>query len=126
MSKPKTPRSLPEYSAMANLRMVRISPQKLNLVAQMIRGQRVDKAINALTFSPKRIANDVKKTLLSAIANAENNHGLDIDKLFVSEATVGKGLVMKRLDIRGRSKAGRIKKPFSHLRLVVTEIGENA
>lgn len=126
MSKPKTPRSLPEYAAMANLRMVRISPQKLNLVAQMIRGQRVDRAINALTFSPKRIAIDVKKTLLSAIANAENNHGLDIDKLFVSEATVGKALVMKRLDIRGRSKAGRIRKPFSHLRIVVTEIGENA
>jgi large subunit ribosomal protein L22 len=126
MSKPKTPRSLPEYAAMANLRMVRVSPQKLNLVAQMIRGQRVDRAINALTFSPKRIAIDVKKTLLSAIANAENNHGLDIDKLFVSEATVGKALVMKRLDIRGRSKAGRIRKPFSHLRIVVTEIGENA
>jgi len=126
MSKPKTPRSLPEYSAMANLRMLRVSPQKLNLVAQMIRGLRVDKAINALTFSPKRIAIDVKKTLLSAIANAENNHGLDIDKLFISEATVGKGLVMKRLDIRGRSKAGRIKKPFSHLRIVVSEIGENA
>jgi large subunit ribosomal protein L22 len=126
MSKPKTPRSLPEYSAMANLRMLRVSPQKLNLVAQMIRGLRVDKAINALTFSPKRIAIDVKKTLLSAIANAENNHGLDIDKLFISEATVGKALVMKRLDIRGRSKAGRITKPFSHLRIVVSEIGENA
>ncbi|OJW53260.1 MAG: 50S ribosomal protein L22 [Alphaproteobacteria bacterium 41-28] len=126
MSKPKTPRSLPEYSAMANLRMLRVSPQKLNLVAQMIRGLRVDKAINALTFSPKRIAIDVKKTLLSAIANAENNHGLDIDKLFISEATVGKALVMKRLDVRGRSKAGRIKKPFSHLRIVVSEIGENA
>ncbi len=126
MSKPKTPRSLSEYSAMANLRMVRVSPQKLNLVAQMIRGQRVDRAIDALTFSPKRIAIDVKKTLLSAIANAENNHGLDIDKLFISEATVGKALVMKRLDIRGRSKAGRIKKPFSNLRIVVTEIGEYA
>ncbi|HUX78595.1 MAG TPA: 50S ribosomal protein L22 [Alphaproteobacteria bacterium] len=126
MSKPKTPRRLSEYSAMANLRMIRISPQKLNLVAQMIRGQRVDRAINALTFSPKRIAIDVKKALLSAIANAENNHGLDIDKLFISEATVGKALVMKRLDIRGRSKAGRIIKPFSHLRIVVTEIGENA
>ncbi len=126
MSKPKTPRSLPEYSAMANLRMVRVSPQKLNLVAQMIRGQKVDKALNALTFSPKRIATDVKMTLLSAIANAENNHGLDIDKLFISEATVGKALVMKRLDIRGRSKAGRIRKPFSHLRIVVSEIGEIA
>ena len=126
MSKSKTPRSLPEYSAMANLRSIRISPQKLNLVAQMIRGLKVDKALNALSFSPKRIANDVKKALLSAIANAENNHGLDIDRLRVSEASVGKGLVMKRLDIRGRSKAGRIRKPFSHLRIVVSEIGEIA
>lgn len=126
MSKPKTKRALSEDSAMANLRMIRISPQKLNLVAQMIRGQKVDKALNALTFSPKRIAQDVKKALLSAIANAENNHGLDIDRLYVSEASVGKALVMKRLDIRGRSKAGRITKPFSHLRVVVTEIGEGA
>ncbi len=126
MSKPKTNRSIPDDSAMANLRMLRISPQKLNLVAQMIRGQRVDRALDALTFSPKRIAKDVKKALLSAIANAENNHGLDIDRLYVSEATVGKALVMKRLDIRGRSKAGRITKPFSHLRVVVTEIGEGA
>ncbi len=126
MSKPKTPRQLPDYSAMANLRMLRVSPRKLNLVAQMIRGQKVDKAINALTFSPKRIAIEVKKTLLSAIANAENNHGLDIDNLYVSEATVGKALVMKRLDIRGRSKTGRIKKAFSHLRIIVSEIGEVA
>jgi len=126
MSKAKTPRALPDFSAMANLRMIRVSPRKLNLVAQMIRGQKVDRAIDALTFSPKRIADDVRKTLVSAISNAENNHGLDIDKLYVSEATVGKALVMKRLDIRGRSKAGRIKKPFSHLRIVVSEIGEVA
>lgn len=126
MSKPKTKRALPDDSAIAKLCMVRISPQKLNLLAQMIRGQKVDKALNALSFSPKRIAQDVKKTLLSAIANAENNHGLDIDRLYVSEASVGKALVMKRLDIRGRSKAGRIRKPFSHLRIVVTEIGEGA
>lgn len=126
MSKSKTERSLPDYSAIANLRMIRVSPRKLNLVAQMIRGKKVDKALNALTFSPKRIAIEVKKTLLSAIANAENNHGLDIDRLFISEATVGKALVMKRLDIRGRSKAGRIKKPFSHLRIIVSEIGEIA
>jgi len=126
MSKKKTPRGLPESSAIAQLRMVRISPRKLNLVAQMIRGKKVDKAINMLTFSPKRIAIEVKKTLLSAIANAENNHGLDIDNLYVSEATVGKALVMKRPDIRGRSKVGRIKKPFSHLRLIVSEIGEVA
>jgi large subunit ribosomal protein L22 len=126
MSKSKTERSLPDYSAIANLRMIRVSPRKLNLVAQMIRGQKVDKALNALTFSPKRISIEVKKTLLSAIANAENNHGLDIDRLVVSEATVGKALVMKRMDIRGRSKAGRIKKPFSHLRIIVSEIGEIA
>lgn len=126
MSKPKTPRSLPDHSAIAKLQMVRISPRKLNLVAQMIRGKKIDKALNELTFSPKRIALEVKKTLLSAVANAENNHGLDIDRLYVSEASVGKALVMKRLDIRGRSKAGRIKKPFSHLRIIVSEIGEVA
>ncbi len=126
MSKPKTPRTLPDYSAIANLRMLRVSPRKLNLVAQMIRGQRVDKALNALTFSPKRIAIEVKKTLMSAVANAENNHGLDIDRLYISEATVGKALVMKRLDIRGRSKAGRIKKAFSHLRVIVSENGDQA
>jgi large subunit ribosomal protein L22 len=123
MSKPKTTRQLPDYSAMANLRMIRVSPRKLNLVAQMIRGKSVGKALDSLTFSPKRIALDVKKTLMSAIANAENNHGLDIDKLYVSEATVGKALVMKRLDVRGRSKSGRIKKPFSHLRIIVSESG---
>lgn len=126
MSKQKTPRSLPDHSAIAKLQMVRISPRKLNLVAQMIRGKKIDKALNELTFSPKRIAIEVKKTLLSAVANAENNHGLDIDRLYVSEASVGKALVMKRLDIRGRSKAGRIKKPFSHLRIIVSEIGEVA
>lgn len=124
MSKPKTPRQLPDHSAIANLRMLRVSPRKLNLLAQMIRGKKVDRALNELAFSPKRIAIDVKKTLMSAIANAENNHGLDIDKLYVSEAIVGKALVMKRLDVRGRSKAGRIKKPFSHLRIIVSETGE--
>lgn len=126
MSKAKTPRALPDYSAMANLRMLRVSPRKLKLLAEMIRGQKVDKALDNLTFSSKRIAQDVRKALMSAISNAENNHGLDIDKLYVSEATVGKALVMKRLDIRGRSKAGRIEKPFSHLRIVVSEIGEVA
>lgn len=126
MSKDKTERRLPDHSAMANLRMVRVSPRKLNLVAQMIRGKSVERALNELSFSPKRIALDVKKTLMSAVANAENNHELDIDKLYVSEATVGKALVMKRLDIRGRSKAGRIRKPFSHLRIIVSEIGEIA
>ena len=124
MSKKKTPRSLPDTSASATLRMLRVSPRKLNLVAKMIRGVPVQNALDALAFSPKRIATDVKKTLMSAIANAENNHHLDIDALYVSEATVGRALVMKRLDIRGRSKAGRIHKPFSHLHIVVTEVGE--
>lgn len=126
MSKPKSPRRLPDFSAIATLRMLRVSPRKLNLVAQMIRGKRVERAIDELAFSPKRIAIDVKKTLMSAIANAENNHGLDIDRLYVSEATVGKALVMKRLDVRGRSKSGRIKKPFANLRIIVSEIGETA
>lgn len=126
MSKPKSERRLPDTSAIANLRMLRVSPRKLNLLAQMIRGQKVDAALDALTFSQKRIAQDVQKALLSAIANAENNHDLDIDKLYVSEATVGKALVMKRLDIKGRSRAGRIKKPFSHLRIIVSESGEGA
>jgi large subunit ribosomal protein L22 len=126
MSKSKTPRQLPEDSAMANLRTIRVSPRKLNLVAQMIRGKHVSKALNELTFSPKRIAIDVKKTLLSAIANAENNHGLDIDNLYVSEATVGKSLSMKRLDIKGRSRRGQIVKPFSNLRIIVSEVGDVA
>ena len=126
MSKQKTPRALPDYSASATLRMLRVSPRKLNLVAKMIRGVRVEKAMDSLAFSQKRIALDVKKALMSAIANAENNHGLDIDNLYVSEATVGKALVMKRLDIRGRSKAGRITKPFSNLRIIVSEFGEVA
>lgn len=126
MSKPKTPRQLPDTSAIATLRMLRVSPRKLNLVAQMIRGKRVERALDELAFSPKRIAIDVKKTLMSAIANAENNHGLDIDRLYVTEATVGKSLVMKRLDVRGRSKSGRIKKPFANLRIIVSQIGETA
>lgn len=126
MSKSKTPRRLPDHSACANLRMLRVSPQKLNLVAGMIRGKSVGLAINELTFSPKRIAQDVKKTLMSAIANAENNHQLDVDRLVVSEAVVGQALVMKRLDIKGRSRMGRIRKPFSHLRIVVSEVGEPA
>lgn len=124
MSKQKTPRSLPDHAASATLRMIRISPRKLNLVAKMIRGIHVEKALNSLAFSPKRIALDVRKVLMSAIANAEHNHGLDIDTLYVTEATVGKALTMKRLDIRGRSKAGRIEKPFANLRITVSEAGE--
>jgi len=126
MSKQKTERSLPDHAACANLRMLRVSPRKLNLVAGMIRGKTVVRALDELTFSPKRIAQDVKKTLISAIANAENNHHLDVDRLVVTEAIVGQGVVMKRLDIKGRSRMGRIRKPFSHLRIVVSEIGDVA
>jgi large subunit ribosomal protein L22 len=112
---------LPENCALARGQMMRVSPQKLNLVAQMIRGLSAKKALQALSFSPKRIARDVYKVVKAAVANAEHNQGLDADNLFVAEATVGRALVMRRLDIRGRSKAGRIEKPFSHLRVVVCE-----
>jgi len=108
MSKAKNPRRVADNEAMAKLRMVRISPQKLNLVAQMIRGSKVEKALADLEFSPKRISNDVKKCLESAIANAENNHNLDIDSLVVSEAYVGKNLVMKRFRARARGRGETI------------------
>ena len=101
--------------------MIRVSPRKLNLVAQMIRGVSVEKARRYLAFSPKRIAQDVLKVLNSAISNAQNNQGLNLSRLVVDEATVGRALVMRRLDVRGRSKSGRIEKPFSHLRIVVCE-----
>lgn len=107
--------------ALVRLRNVRTSPQKLNLVAQMIRGQRVQKALLDLEFSQKRIAKAVYKALQSAIANAENNHNLDVDRLVVKTATVGKGLVMKRFRPRAKGRAGRIEKPFSHLTIVVSE-----
>lgn len=126
MSKQKNERRLPDHSACANLRMLRVSPRKLNLLAGMIRGKSAAKALDELKFSPKRIAVDVRKVLLSAVANAENNHHLDVDKLVVSEAIVGQSLVMKRLDIKGRSRMGRIRKPFSHLKIVVSEVGETA
>lgn len=122
MSKKKTPRALPDNEAKAVARMLRVSPQKLNLVATMIRGKKVDAALADLTFSTKRIAGDVKKTLQSAVANAENNHGLDIDDLIVSEAHVGKALVMKRFSPRARGRAGRIEKPFSNLTVVVRQV----
>ncbi len=122
MSKEKTPRALPDNEAKAVCRMLRVSPQKLNLVAQMIRGKAVEKALAELEFSRKRIAVDVRKTLQSAIANAENNHGLDVDDLVVAEAFVGKALVMKRFSPRARGRAGRIEKPFSNLTIVVREI----
>jgi large subunit ribosomal protein L22 len=122
MSKKARERDLPENEAKAVARMIRVSPQKLNLVAQLIRGKKVAVALADLQFSQKRIAKDVKKCLESAIANAENNHELDIDDLIVAEAHVGKALVMKRFSPRGRGRAARIMKPFSHLTIVVREV----
>lgn len=124
MSKSKTPRKLPANEAKAVTRTIKISPQKLNLVATMIRNKKVNVALTDLEFSRKRIAKTVKKTLESAISNAENNHNLDIDKLIVKEAYVGKSIVMKRFHVRGRGKASRIVKPFSHLTIIVQEITE--
>ena len=126
MGKDKNPRRVADNEAMAKLRMLRTSPQKLNLVAQMIRGKKVDKALNALTFSNKRIAIDVKKCLQSAIANAENNHSLDVDELVVAEAYVGKNLIMKRGRPRARGRFGRIHKPFSELTIKVRQVEEQA
>ena len=121
MGKPKRPRSLPANEALAEAAILRTSPQKLNLVAQSIRGMKADQALTRLAFTQKRIAKDVHKTLHSAIANAENNHDLDVDRLVVAEATVGKRLVMKRFRARARGRVGRIEKPFSRLRIVVRE-----
>jgi large subunit ribosomal protein L22 len=126
MGKPKTERQLADNEAMAVTRNLRISPQKLNLVAASIRGKPVETALADLTFSRKRIAADVKKTLESAVANAENNHDLDVDQLVVKEAYVGKGLVMKRWRPRARGRIGRIMKPFSRLTVVVKEAEEQA
>ena len=126
MGKAKRERRLSENEAQAVTRNIRISPQKLNLVASSIRGKKVSSALADLTFSRKRIAKDVKKTLESAIANAENNHGLDVDSLIVSEAYVGKGLVMKRFQPRARGRVGKILKPFSRLTVVVRELEETA
>jgi large subunit ribosomal protein L22 len=126
MSKPKFERRLKDNEAQAVAKSLRVSPQKLNLVAQLIRGKKVDKALADLTFSRKRIARDVKKTLQSAIANAENNHSLDVDQLVVAEAFVGKNLVMKRFHTRARGRMGKILKPFSQLTVVVREVQEQA
>ena len=126
MSKDKNPRRVADNEAMAKLRMLRTSPQKLNLVAQMIRGKKVDKALTDLTFSNKRIAQDVKKCLQSAIANAENNHNLDVDELVVAEAWVGKNLIMKRGRPRARGRFGKIIKPFSEITIVVRQVEEQA
>ncbi len=126
MGKPKRPRRLAEDEAMAVATLLRTSPRKLNLVAQMIRGMKAEKAVIALEFSRRRIARAVKKTLESAIANAENNHNLDVDRLYVAEASVGKHLVMKRFRPRARGRVGRIQKPLSRLRIVVREREEAA
>jgi large subunit ribosomal protein L22 len=122
MGKPRRERDLPENEAKAVARMLRVSPQKLNLVAQLIRGKKVDIALADLQFSNKRIAKDVKKCLESAIANAENNHDLDVDDLIVAEAHVGKALVIKRFTPRGRGRMGKIMKPFANLTIVVRQV----
>ena len=122
MGKARRERTLPENEAKAVARLLRVSPRKLNLVAQLIRGKKVDTALADLQFSNKRIAKDVKKCLESAIANAENNHDLDVDDLIVAEAHVGKALVMKRFNPRARGRVGRIFKPFSNLTVVVREV----
>jgi large subunit ribosomal protein L22 len=122
MGKQATPRALPENEAKAVARMLRVSPQKLNLVAQMIRGKKVDTALADLQISRKRISTEVKKCLESAIANAENNHDLDVDDLVVSQAFVGKALVLKRFHARARGRGARILKPFSNLTIVVREV----
>jgi large subunit ribosomal protein L22 len=121
MGKPKTQRRLPETAAQAVARNLRVSPQKLNLLAAMIRGKKVEQALAELEFSRKRIAIDVRKCLMSAVANAENNHQLDPNDLVVSEAWVGKNMVMKRFHARGRGRGARILKPFSEITVVVRE-----
>ena len=126
MGKEQNPRRVAENEAFAKTKMLRTSPQKLNLVAQLIRGKKVDKALADLTFSHKRIAGDVKKCLQSAIANAENNHNLDVDSLIVAEAWVGKNLVMKRGRPRARGRFGKIMKPFSEITITVRQVGETA
>ena len=122
MSKQATPRALGDHEAKATVRMLRVSPQKLNLLAQLIRGKKVATALADLEFSNKRISTEVKKALESAIANAENNHDLDVDDLVVAQAWVGKDMVMKRFAARARGRSGRIEKPFSNITIVVREV----
>ena len=124
MGKPKHERVLGDHEAKAVNAIIRISPQKLNLVAQMIRGKRVERALADLTFSPKRAAIIVKQCLESAVANAENNHGLDVDSLVVAQAFVGKRMVMKRFHPRARGRAGKVEKFFSQLTVIVREVEE--
>jgi large subunit ribosomal protein L22 len=122
MSKTKNPRKVGAVEALAKAVNLRTSARKLNLVAQSIRGLPVQRALNELEFSPKRIAVDVRKALYSAVSNAENNHNLDIDNLVVAEAYVGKNIVMKRFSARARGRASRIEKPFSEITIVVREL----
>ena len=122
MSKTANPRRLADNEAKATIRMLRISPQKLNLLAQLIRGKKVSTALADLQFSNKRISVEVKKALESAIANAENNHELDVDDLVVAQAYVGKDMVMKRFSPRARGRAGRIEKQFSNITIIVREV----
>ncbi len=124
MAKAKTERRLKDNEAQAVARSLRVSPQKLNLVAELIRGKKAEEAMNILSFSKKAMARDAQKVLASAIANAENNHDLDVDALVVAEASVGKSITMKRFHARGRGRASRIEKPFSHLTIVVREVEE--
>ena len=121
MSKPKSPRKVGDKEALATGTMIRGSAQKLNLVAGLIRGRKVEEALNIMKFSPKAMSEDVYKVLASAVANAENNHNLDVDALVVTEASVGKSITMKRFATRARGRSTRIEKPFSRLRVVVSE-----
>ncbi|MBC7831932.1 MAG: 50S ribosomal protein L22 [Hyphomicrobium sp.] len=124
MGKPKRERSLSDSEAQAVARNLRVSPRKLNLVAGLIRGKKVDTALADLEFSRKRIAQDVRKCVMSAVANAENNHGLDVNELVVSEAFVGKNLIMRRFQARGRGRASSITKPFSQITVIVRQKAE--
>jgi large subunit ribosomal protein L22 len=126
MSKPKYPRALADTEAQAILSNLRVSPRKLNLVAQLIRNRTAADAVATLTFSKRRIAQDVRKVLESAIANAENNHQLDVDRLVVSRAEVGRSMVMRRFHARGRGRSSRVEKWFSHLKIVVAERAQEA
>src|SRR4026208_915888 len=126
MGKPARERALKDNEARAVTRLMRVSPQKLNLLAQLIRGKKVERALADLPLSRKRVAKDVKKTLESAIANAENNHSLDVDALVVAEAYVGKNLVMKRIRARARGRAARIEKPFAQITVVLRQVEEPA
>jgi len=126
MSQSPNPRRQSETEALASVKMIRTSPRKLNIVAQMIRGKSASAALASLTFCERRVANEVRKVLQAAIANAENNHQLDVDRLYVSRATVGRAMVMKRFHTRGRGRSARIEKPFSNLVVIVSERSDAA